>query len=82
MPRISEVLDRLGTARYIMTLDLTKGYWQIPLDLNSKEKTAFATLSRLYHFTRISFSLHGALATFQCLMDHLLDPQIGYAVAY
>ena len=31
MPRIDELIDRLGTARYMTTLDLTKGYWQILL---------------------------------------------------
>ena len=30
MPRIDELIERLGTARYISTLDLTKGYWQVP----------------------------------------------------
>ena len=27
MPRIDELIDRLGQARYITTLDLTRGYW-------------------------------------------------------
>ncbi len=31
MPRVDELLDRLGGTRYISTLDLTKGYWQVPL---------------------------------------------------
>ncbi|KAL1249190.1 hypothetical protein QQF64_020195 [Cirrhinus molitorella] len=31
MPRVDELLDRLGRARYIYTLDLTKGYWQVKL---------------------------------------------------
>ncbi len=43
MPRVDELLDRLGTARFYSTLDLTKGYWQIPLSPLSKEKSAFTT---------------------------------------
>ena len=31
MPRIEEVLDSVGSATIISTLDLAKGYWQIPL---------------------------------------------------
>ncbi len=31
MPRVDELLDRLGAACFYSTLDLTKGYWQIPL---------------------------------------------------
>ncbi|XP_044860608.1 uncharacterized protein LOC123363556 [Mauremys mutica] len=82
MPRVDELLDRLGEAHYITTLDLTKGYWQIPLEPRSKEKTAFATLSGLYHFTRMPFGLHGAPAIFQRLMDRVLQPHITYAAAY
>lgn len=69
MPCIDELLERLGEAQYFTTLDLTRGYWQIPLDTSSKEKTAFATPSGLYQFVRMPFRLHGVLATFQRLMD-------------
>ena len=31
MPRISDFIDQLGEAKYITTLDLTKGYWQVPV---------------------------------------------------
>ena len=27
VPRIDEIINRLGKARYIPTLDLTRGYW-------------------------------------------------------
>ena len=33
MPRMDEVLNKVSKARYISKLDLTKGYWQVPLDL-------------------------------------------------
>uniref|UniRef100_A0A8C3H7S2 ribonuclease H n=1 Tax=Chrysemys picta bellii TaxID=8478 RepID=A0A8C3H7S2_CHRPI len=82
MPRVDELLERLGEACYITTLDLTKGYWQIPLEPRSKEKTAFATPSGLYQFTRMPFGLHGAPATFQRLMDRILQPHTKYAAAY
>ncbi|KAL1250905.1 hypothetical protein QQF64_018701 [Cirrhinus molitorella] len=45
MPRVDELLDRLGRARYISTLDLTKGYWQVALTDEAKPKTAFSTPS-------------------------------------
>ncbi|KAI2652407.1 Retrovirus-related Pol polyprotein from transposon 17.6 [Labeo rohita] len=35
MPRVDELLDRLGRARYITTLDLMKGYWQGPCDVSA-----------------------------------------------
>ncbi|KAJ1080474.1 hypothetical protein NDU88_000673, partial [Pleurodeles waltl] len=64
LPRVDELLEKLGKARYMSTLDLTKGYWQIPLAQNDKEKTAFSTPSGLYHFNVLPFGLHGAPATF------------------
>ena len=82
MPRVDELLDRLGTARFFTTLDLTKGYWQIPLSPESKEKTAFSTLYGLYQFVTLPFGLFGAPATFQRLMDRVLRPHAAYAAAY
>lgn len=64
MPRVDELLDRLGRARFISTLDLTKGYWQVPLSLESREKTAFSTPSGHWHYRVLPFGLHGAPATF------------------
>ena len=69
-------------ARFITTLDLTKGYWQVPLSPASKEKTAFATSEGLFQYTKLPFGLHGAPATFQRLMDRVLRPHKKYAAAY
>ncbi|MGH0125978.1 UNVERIFIED_CONTAM: hypothetical protein FKN15_017686 [Acipenser sinensis] len=44
MPRVDELLERLGMAHFVTTLDLMKGYWQIPLTPESRERTAFSTL--------------------------------------
>ena len=76
------LLDRLGTARFFTTLDLTKGYWQIPLSPESKEKTAFPTPYGLYQFVTLPFGLFGAPATFQRLMDRVLRPHAAFAAAY
>ncbi len=82
MPRVDELLDRLGAVRFYSTLDLTKGYWQIPLSPLSKEKTAFTTPFRLHQFVTLPFGLFGAPATFQHLMDKVLRPHSAYAAAY
>ena len=70
MPRIEEVLDSIGSAMYITTLDLAKGYWQIPL---SKEKSAFTTPFGLYEFEVMPFGSHSAPATFQRMINHVLQ---------
>ncbi len=82
MPRIDDLLERIGQARYITTLDLCKEYWQVPLDNDSKQYTAYRTPSGLYHFTVLPFGLHGAPATFQRLMDQVLRGCEGWAAAY
>lgn len=63
MPRIDELLEKIGSAAYITTLDLCKGYWQVPLEPASRPYTAFGTPAGLFHFTVMPFGLHGAPAT-------------------
>ena len=41
MPRTDKIPDRVGTAKLIFTLDLSRGYWQIPLVQEAQPKTAF-----------------------------------------
>lgn len=81
-PRIDELIEQLGTSRFISTLDLMKGYWQVPLAPKAREKTAFATPDGLFHYRKLPFGLHGAPATFQRLMDWVLRPHREYTVAY
>lgn len=38
MPCIEDLLHRVGEATYLSTLDLAKGYWQIPFQGENKEK--------------------------------------------
>ena len=82
MPRIEDVINQLGPARYISTLDLTRGYWQVPVSKDSIEKTAFVTSSGLYKFKRMPFGLHGALATFQRLVNKVLRGCQSFALVY
>ena len=82
MPRVDELIERLGPARYVSTLDLTKGYWQVPLTQRAKPKTAFSTPEGLFQYTVLPFGVHGAPATFQRMMDRVLRPHKEYAAAY
>ena len=82
MPRIDELIDRLGKAKFVTTLDLTRGYWQVPIAESAREKTAFMTPFGLYQFQIMPFGLQGAPATFQRMMDKLIRGMEDYTAAY
>ena len=72
LPNIDECLTRMKGAKYFVKLDLSSGYWQIPMKAEDVEKTAFVTPFGLYEFTVMPFGLKTAPATFQRMMDRLL----------
>ena len=43
MPRIDDILTKLGKAKFFTTLDLRSGYHHISLDKDAIKKTAFVT---------------------------------------
>ena len=82
MPRVEELIENLGKSKYITTLDLTKGYYQVPVEEDDRDKTAFTTPVGKYRFITMPFRLKGAPTTFQRLMDQVLGDCYGYASTY
>lgn len=73
LPHIEGILSRLPRAEFISSLDLKDAFWQIPLDMNSRDKTAFTVPNRpLYQFTVMPFGLCNAPQTMCRLMDKVI----------
>ena len=82
LPLIDDILSLLGNAKYFTALDLKSGYWQVQLDDDSKEKTAFACHRGLFQFNVMPFGLSNAPAVFQELMNIVLQGCEDFAMAY
>lgn len=80
IPRIDDLLTGLHGKRCFSTLDCFAGYWQVPMDKDSIEKTAFVTPFGLYEFVVMPFGLTNAVATYQRLMNTVLRPLLGTVV--
>lgn len=77
LPHMQDIFDSLAGSKVFSTLDLKSGFWQIPMDENSVEKTAFITHKGLFQFKRMPFGLCNASAVFQRVMNKVLSPFIG-----
>uniref|UniRef100_A0A670IUR3 Gypsy retrotransposon integrase-like protein 1 n=1 Tax=Podarcis muralis TaxID=64176 RepID=A0A670IUR3_PODMU len=82
LPRIDTLIEKLGCARFITVMDLTKGYWQIPLSPEASEKSAFTTHVGLYQFKVLPFGLRNAPAAFQRLINSLIHDMSEFCCAY
>ena len=70
--RIDDSLDALMESIYFSTLDLVSGYWQVPLDEEAQQRSAFVTRGGLWRWKVLPFGLTSAPATFERLMERVL----------
>lgn len=72
IPMVDEMFANLNGCKYFTSLDLTSGYYQVDLDEESKEKTAFVADNKLLEFNKLAFGLKNAPSLFQRIMQIVL----------
>ncbi|GBN31626.1 Retrovirus-related Pol polyprotein from transposon 297 [Araneus ventricosus] len=79
---IEERVERVAAANYISVLDLTKGYWQLPLTKRAQRYAGFATNFGCYIPKTLPFGLVSAPFTFSKFMAELLKGCEDFCVLY
>ena len=72
LPLIEDCLDSLYGKKLFCILDLCSGYYQIPLEKESRKKTPFNTRFSSFQWTRLPMGLCTTGATFQRAMSLVL----------
>ena len=69
MQRIDDLFCYLSNAQVMSKFDLSHGFYQLPVALKDREKTAFITPRGLYQFKRAPQGMKGSPASFQRAVD-------------
>ncbi len=77
IPNINTMLNQLTKAKVFSTIDLTHGYYQIPMQERSKKYTAFACEFGFFEFNVLPMGITNACETFQRLINNVLGELIG-----
>ncbi|CAF3904830.1 unnamed protein product [Rotaria sordida] len=74
LPRIEDIFDQLSQSTCFTTLDFKSGYFQIPLAIHDRPKTAFSTRDNHYQFKVLPQGVKNGPPTFQRIVNQILGP--------
>ena len=77
MPRITELLNSLGEAKVISSLDLKSAYHQCYVKPEDRHKTAFTVKNTKFHWNRVPYGLVSSPAYFSRIINETLYDLIG-----
>ena len=72
IPSIEEISDTLQGRAYFATIDMSWGFYQLPIEPKSQNYTAFSTPFGSFKWLRKAMGLTGSPNTFKSLMEHVL----------
>jgi hypothetical protein len=73
IPRIEDLLNKVGRYKYFSRIDLKSAYHQVPLKPADFKLTAFEAGGKLFEFVRLAFGLTNAVSIFQRSMDNFIE---------
>ena len=72
IPSVEEIFDTLEGSSFFSTIDMSAGFYQVPMDTTSQNFTAFSTPFGSFKWLRMPMGLTGSANTFQNLMENIL----------
>ena len=72
IPSIEEYFDTLQRSAYFTTIDMSWGFYQLPMEPKNQNYPAFSTSFGSFKGLRMPMGLTGSPNTFQSLMEHVL----------
>jgi hypothetical protein len=83
LPHIESILDLLVNAQYISKIDMTSGYWQLSLDPETRDRSAFCCFMGTFVWKTTAMGIRTAAAAFQRLAQECLQPYLNiFATCY
>ena len=80
LPRIDLIVDATAGHELLGFMDAFSGYNQISMDPDDQEKTSLVTAQGTYCYRVMPFGLKNAGATYQRLVNQMLQKQIGITI--
>ena len=82
IPNIDMLIAQVGSSAYLTKMDLTRGFYQIPLDKDSQKYSAFVCPFGTYAWTRIPYGLKTSPTKFQKVLNTVLKGLENFCVCY
>lgn len=72
IPRVTDVFQELAGSKWFSVLDVTSGFWNLPLDESSKELCGISTHFGSYVYRALPMGLHLSTSIFEEAMEETL----------